>query len=166
MRTLKVLSMAVVLGLMAVAPVWAAGHGAPLVIPAAAFHNNGEDPNGFWFHPDGHLEGSGFGVKMIAAVYLPQNATVESFTLYAVDGTDSCEVPSINAWLYRVEISDGDISMMAVTATSGASPFMQERVDTSIDYATVSNLQYRYFVRVDFCAVTHDFYSLSIDYSE
>ena len=166
MRTLKVLSVAVALGLMVVAPAWAAGHRAPLVIPAAAFHNDGEDPSGFWFHPDGHLEGSGYGVKMIAAVYLPQNATVESFTLFAVDATDSCEVPSINAWLYRVEISNGDLSMMAVTATSGASPFMQERVDSSIDYATVSNLQYRYFVRVDFCAYTHDFYSISIDYSE
>lgn len=166
MKTMKVLSVAVALGLMAVAPVWATGHGAPLVIPAAAFHNDGDDPNGFWFNPGGYLEGDGYGVKMIAGVYLPQNATVESFTLYAVDGTDSCEVPSINAWLFRVEISDGDVSMMAVAATTGASPLMQERVDSSIDYATVSNLQYRYFVRVDFCGYTHDFYSISIDYSE
>lgn len=166
MTTLKVLGLAVALGLMAVGPAWSAGHGAPLVIPAAAFHNDGEDPNGFWFNPGGYLEGNGYGVKMIAAVYLPQNATVESFTLYAVDATDSCEVPSINAWLYRVEISNGDVSMMALTATSGASPVMQERVDSSIAYATVSNFMYRYFVRVDFCALTHDFYSISIDYSE
>ncbi|MEN8163326.1 MAG: hypothetical protein ABFS37_04290 [Acidobacteriota bacterium] len=166
MTTLRVFSMVAVLGLMVVAPAWSAGHVAPLVIPSAAFHNDGDDPEGFWFHPDGYLEGEGAGVKMIAAVYLPSYATVESFTLYAVDGTDSCPIPSVNAWLYRVEISNGDVSMMALTATSGASSAMQERVDSSIAYPVVSNLQYRYFVRVDFCASTHDFYSIAIDYSE
>ncbi len=166
MKRLTVIALIAAACLVAPASLRAAGHSSPLVIPSAAFHNDGQDPEGFWFHPDGYLEGEGDGVIMIAAVYLPQNATVESFTLYAVDGTDSCPVPSVNAWLYRVEISDGDISMMAVTATSGASSVMQERVDSSIAYPVVSNLQYRYFVRVDFCASSHNFYSVAIDYSE
>ena len=70
MTTLRVVGLIAVFGLAAVSPIWSAGHSSPLVIPAAAFHNDGEDPSGFWFHPEGHFEGNGYGVKMIAAVYL------------------------------------------------------------------------------------------------
>lgn len=151
---------------MLVAPGWAAGHTSPLVIPAAAFHNDGQDPEGFYFHQDGHLEGEGSGVIMVAAATLPQAATVVGFTLHAVDGTDACDVPSINAWLYRVEISNGDVSLMANVATSGASSVMQHPTDPTIAFAAVSNFLYRYYVRVDFCGYTHDFFAVDIEYTE
>lgn len=147
-------------------PGWATGHSSPLVIPAAAFHNDGQDPEGFYFHQNGRLEGQGSGVTMVAAATLPQGATVVGFTLHGVDGTDACEVPSINAWLYRVEISDGDVSLMASIATSGASVTMQHPTDDTIGFAAVSNFLYRYYVRVDFCGYTHDFYAVDIEYTE
>ena len=142
------------------------GHSPPLIIPAAAFHNDGDDPNGFYFHPDGYLEGDGAPVKMYAAVYLPENATVESFTLYAVDWTNSCTVPSVNAWLYRVPIIDNVLTQIAGVATSGSLSTMQTPTDTTISAGAINNFMYRYFVRVDFCSHLHDFYAVEIDYSE
>ena len=30
-------------------------YSSPMVVPSAAFHNDGEDPSGFFFHPDGYF---------------------------------------------------------------------------------------------------------------
>jgi hypothetical protein len=142
------------------------GHSPPMVIPAAAFHNDGDDPSGFYFHPNGFIEGDGAPVTMVAAVYLPDSATVESLTLHAVDWTNSCAVPSVNAWLYRVPIIDSVLTTMAAVATSGSSSAMQTPTDTSVSGAVIHNNMYRYFVRVDLCSQLHDFYAVEIGYSE
>ena len=108
----------------------------------------------------------GYNVPKGTTVYLPQWATVEGLTLYAVDGTNSCTVPSVNAWLYRVPIVDAVLTHMAGVATSGASSAMQTPTDSTISSAVIDNLFYRYFVRVDFCSSTHEFYAVEIDYTE
>ncbi len=166
MKRLIVLVLVAVAGLAGAAPLWAAGHSAPMVLSAAAFHNDGEDPNGFYFNQNGYLEGDGTPVKMFAAAYLPQGATVESLTLYAVDGTDACTVPSVNAWLFRVPIVEAELSQMVGVATGGASSAIQEPTSSSITNGVIDNLFYRYFVRVDFCAATHKVLAVVIDYSE
>ncbi len=166
MRRLMVFVLVAAAGLAGAAPLWAAGHTAPMVIPAAALHNDGENPNGFYFNQNGYLEGDGTAVKMFAAAYLPQGATVESLTLYAVDGTDACTVPSVNAWLFRVPIDEAELSQMVGVATDGASSGIQEPTSSSITDGVIDNLFYRYFVRVDFCAATHKVLAVVIDYSE
>ncbi len=113
MNRLMIIVLVCAASLMAPAPIWAVGYSSPMVIPAAAFHNDGEDPNGFYFNQNGYLEGDGTSVKMFAAAYLPQGAAVESLTLYAIDGTDACTVPSVNAWLFRVPIVEAELSQMA-----------------------------------------------------
>lgn len=166
MRRLTAIVLVAAAALMGSTSLWATGHSSPLVIQAAAFHNDGEDPEGFYFHQDGHLEGEGSGVIMIACATLPTPATVVGFTLHAIDGSDACALPSINAWLFRAEISNGDVSVMAAVATTGASSTMQHRIDKTIAYAAVNNFQYLYFVRVDFCSDAHNFYAVEIEYTE
>ncbi|RLE17425.1 MAG: hypothetical protein DRJ65_22790 [Acidobacteria bacterium] len=166
MKRLMIIVLVAAAGLAVSTPLWASGHSAPMVIPAAAFHNDGEDPNGFYFNQNGYLEGDGTGVKMFAGAHLPQGATVESLTLYAVDGTDACDLPSVTAWLFRVPVGEAQLSEMVGVATDGASSAIQEPTSSSITDGVIDNLFYRYFVRVDFCAATHKFLAVAIDYSE
>ena len=153
--------------LAAASPVFAMdGHSPPLIIPAAAFHNDGEDPNGFYFHPHGYLNGDGSVVNMYAAVYLPAYAQPVSLTLHAVDGSVSCAEPDIGAWFYRTPIVDTPTSIMGNVFTSGSSSSMQSPSVSLASNPPVDNLGYRYYVRVRICSGLHDFYSLEIDYTE
>ncbi len=143
------------------------GYSSPMVVPAAAFHNDGEDPSGFSFHPDGYLEGEGSPVLMYAAVYLPDFATVESMTLKAVDGSDTCSAQAfVTAVLDRASISSETIHQMALVSTTGASSAMQSPTDSDVDYETINNMQYRYYLRVQLCSAAHHFYSVEINYTE
>jgi len=143
------------------------GYSSPMVVPAAAFHIEGEDSSAFFFHPDGYLQGDGSPVIMYAAVYLPQYATVESVTLHAVDGSDSCTAePSVIAVLNRSSIASYSIYQLSLVSTTGASSAMQSPTDSNIDVATIDNMLYRYYLRVGLCSASHHFYSVEINYTE
>lgn len=142
------------------------GHSPPLIIPAAAFHNDGDDVNGFFFHPNGYLNGDGSLVTMYAAVYLPAYATLERFTLHAVDESTSCAEPDVKAWFYSIPVVDTPASIMANVSTSGSSSTMQSPSASLASSPAVDNLGRRYYVRVDLCSGLHDFYSVQIDYTE
>lgn len=142
------------------------GHSPPLIIPAAAFHNDGHNITGFFFHPNGYLNGDGSPATMYAAVYLPANATLDRFTLHAVDGSTSCAEPEVKAWLYSIPVIDTPASIMANVSTSGSSSIMQSPSASLASSPPVDNLGHRYYVRVDLCSSLHDFYSVQIDYTE
>lgn len=143
------------------------GYQSPLVIPAAAFHENGDHPEAFFFHPNGYLEAEGTNVTFTAAVYLPGSATVRRVTLNAYDNTDSCSSPSVNSWLFRRHVSTSEVDSMASLATApGASSSLQQVEDRTISFALIDNISYVYFIRVDLCGYSHRLYSVVIDYTE
>jgi len=167
MKRLAGIILGVVVALTALPTHALEGYSSPMVVPAAAFHNDGEDPSGFFFHPDGYLEANGSPVSMYAAVYLPDGATVESVTLKAVDGSDTCSAQaSVTAVLDRASISSETIHQMALVSTTGASSTMQSPTDSTVFYETISNIHYRYYLRVLLCSASHHFYSVEINYSE
>lgn len=167
MKSLVIITLGAAIATAALPTLALDGYTSPMVVPAAAFHNDGVDPDGFFFRPDGYLEGEGSPVMMYAAVYLPNFATVDSITLNAVDGSDSCTAQaSVQAILNRASMTTETIYQMARASTTGASSTMQSPTTSSIGVATIDNLYYRYYLRVQFCSTTHRFYSVEIHYSE
>lgn len=154
--------------LAAAGPVFADdGYTSPMVIPGAAFHTDGEDPDGFSFNVNGYIAGTGSPIMLFASVYLPDGATIDRMTLYAVDNSDSCtEQTSVEVVLNRAEIGDNGLYQMGLVETSGSSTGMQSPSDSSIGPNPVNNMLYRYYVRAMLCSSTHNLYAVSIEYSE
>jgi len=143
------------------------GYTSPMVIPGAAFHTDGEDPDGFFFDVDGFIAGEGTPVMLFAPVYLPNGATIDSMTLYAIDNSDSCTgQTSVDVVLNRAEIGDSGLYQMGLVETSGSSTGMQSPTDTTIGPNPVNNMLYRYYVRAMLCSPQHHLYAVSIEYSE
>ncbi len=164
-----IIPMAVLASLAFAVPASTGGHQSPLVIPAAAFQEVGAEPDVFYFHNNGYLEGEGETIAMTAAAYLPGGATVRRLTLYGYDNTDSCDspnAPTVYVWLMRRNIYTGDVEHMASAWTTGASSFPQHHDDTSIVEAWIDNLNYIYYVRLQICSYSHRLYSVAIDYTE
>jgi hypothetical protein len=118
----------------------------PLVIPAAAFHSQGDNVEDYNFSPsDGSLyEDGATTVCMQAPVYLPDGATVTGFYGYLYDNTASA---SVDLTLYRVRNQYGTQDEMAYVSTDGLAEIdsILYREDTSINEPLVSDL-YSYFI--------------------
>lgn len=143
------------------------GYTSPMVIPGAAFHTDGDDPDGFSFNVGGFVAGEGSPVMLYAAVYLPHGATIDRMTVYAVDDSNSCTgQESVEVFLNRAEISGYGLYEMAAAATIGASSAMQSPSDSSVGPNPVNNLLYRYYVRALLCSTTHHLHAVEIEYSE
>ncbi len=117
-------------------------------IPAAAFRPYQGGGN---FTNSGHtLEPDDAQTRLfLAPVYLPHEATVTKMTFYWSDGSDESNA---KATLYRIDLA-GSEELMAYTESSGGfSSSTSSQVATSststttIDYPTVDNSQYAYYV--------------------
>ena len=140
----------------------------PMVIPAAAFINNGEDPAGFDFR-NGGIEGTGTPVDMMAPVYLPDNATVTGLGAYIYDNTDVCGGmgrENVVIFLVRTRVTDGLAQNIVAIASRGARGSVEyehtDRFDPS--RATVNNLLYQYWIHMQICASTHRVNAVVIEY--
>ncbi len=141
--------------------------GTPLVISAADFRNNGNDREAFYFSPNGYLTGEGSIVLMIAPVYLPNDATVQTLAAHVYDNSMSCANPNITLWLNRVGAGTGTgMENMASVSTSGATSSMQTISTSSVSHPVVDNLRYTYYAAVMMCSNSHELHSVVIDYQE
>ncbi|MCD4749229.1 MAG: hypothetical protein K8R59_07635 [Thermoanaerobaculales bacterium] len=140
----------------------------PMVIPAAAFINDGVNIDGFEFH-NGALIGNGVDmVNMVAPVYLPQGATIHSFRAYLYDNDNDCDgtYEDIDLFLNRTSLVTGAIQPIAIATSVGASGSMQF-VPTHTLYtsaATVNNDSYQYWIHMRICSLSHRLKAVVIEY--
>ena len=149
---------------------WCSGAeaGSPLVIPAAAFLSDGIDPDGYEFS-EGHIEGEGGEVHLVAPVYLPAGEVVLGLRAYVFDSTNSCDVgdEDVEVFLTRVALATGTSELVAITTSEGTSPNV-EFTPTFLLYssnATIDNNEYAYWADLKICAGAHHrFYALVVEY--
>jgi hypothetical protein len=112
------------------------GGSSPLVVPAAAFTDNGDDPDGFDFNATGgYVDGSGTAC-LKAPVYLPRGVTV-----YGVDGAIYDNGPGqIYLELRRVDRFTGATDVMANLYTDFDSASIQHPSDLSIQHSEIGDL--------------------------
>jgi hypothetical protein len=109
-------------------------------IPAAGFHptEDGYDFGNYGFRLHNFDSASD---TYVAPVQLPHGSTVTKLSFYWWD--DSSEDGSCS--LYRTALADTEWEM-AIAQTSGAAPAENSSEDTIIDYASVDNSQYAYYL--------------------
>ena len=99
----------------------------PLVVPAAAFVSDGEEPSGYRFHDNGHLSGTDTVVHLGAPVYLPQGARIRAIEAYVYDNTDFCGSggQDVDLLLWRVHQGAGGADLVGASNTFGSVPGVQ-----------------------------------------
>jgi hypothetical protein len=139
----------------------------PLVITAADFKNNGADVEGYHFHRDGRLEGSGSTVYMVAPVYLPNGAVVRKVVAYVYDNNDSCDSPDIEVVVAQHDLAETNVTLIITSAqTTGASGAVQEISGHLTISPPIDNINFAYWVTVTLCSTSHNFHSVAIYYTE
>jgi hypothetical protein len=140
---------------------------APMVIPAAAFVNDGQNPDGFDFRTGG-IEGLGMSTEMVAPVYLPNGATVRGFRAYIFDNTNSCGLnrEDVDIFLVRTSLVTGTSQTVAITASDGASGFVDYEPTHTLNSssATVNNTSYQYWVHMRICSFSHRVNAVVIEF--
>lgn len=117
----------------------------PLVIPAAAFTDDGAFPDSMFFpFSGGYFVGDtdAYGC-MVAPAYLPDGAVLNDMfaTVYDDDATFNI---TIN--LRRVDNFSGGTETMATAVTSGSFAGVTTIVDSTIDFPNVAYPDYSYYV--------------------
>lgn len=138
------------------------GGSSPLVLPAAAFTDNGDDPDGFRFSiTGGYVDGYG-SACLKAPVYLPKGITV-----YAVDAALYDNGPGqIYLELRRVDRFTGATNVMANLYTDSDSTSIQHPSDLSIQYREIGDLYSTYAYYLTTCLNNADnrLYAVRIHY--
>jgi hypothetical protein len=143
------------------AEVLEAGYQSPLVIPAADFSSDGDDPDGFFFNfAGGYINGDG-SACLKAPAYLPKGATISSVYASLYDNASG----DVTVNLRRVNRSTGATNKMATVSTTSNSTNIQQRSDISINYPTVSYPTYAYYVTTCLSYANHRIYSVRIYYT-
>jgi hypothetical protein len=129
-----------------------ADYGPPLVIPAADFVSDGFSPANFRFVVEDASDRGGYvtsnndpNVCVMAPVYLPNGATMTSFTATVVDKATNAR---IIVRLYRTNKTTGNPTTLALVSTglSSSSNSLQDITTTDVSGATINNLDYFYYV--------------------
>jgi hypothetical protein len=117
-------------------------------------HFDAENPNSddILKYRTGIFKGQGGSLRISAAVFLPNGATITGATVYGNAAAED------STWtLNRLTLSDK-------TNTSMASANVNTE-DTSILYSTVDNSSYTYFLYVSFILTDDEIYGASISYT-
>ena len=136
------------------------GGSSPLVIPAAAFRSDGNDPDGFFFDfAGGYMNGDGTAC-LKAAVYLPQGAIVQG--VYASVYDNAAGNVMVN--LRRVDRSTGASDVMASLGTTTDGTSIQHVSDETIGFPEVRYPAYAYYATTCLNYADHRLYSVRIYY--
>jgi hypothetical protein len=103
-------------------------------------------------------------IALICPVYLPQGATVTEFQTYAYDADATYNI-ELSSELRNRNINSMGFSIMADEwlNTSGSSSYVQVISDTTIQYATIDNQNYQYFIYLYFDSNTYNNISLNFN---
>jgi len=134
-----------------------------LVIPSAAFRNDGINPNVAYFYSGGgYWRGGGVLTCLMAPVYLPRIATIKQMwaTVY-----DNDTYYDLGLSLFRVDNFNGDVITMAQLSTSGASTALLSLNDMSVQQGLVNYPQYSYYLGTCLGSSLNRLYNVRIWYS-
>lgn len=136
------------------------GGSSPLVIPAAAFTSDGNDPDGFYFDfAGGYVNGDGTAC-LKAAAHLPHGATVTSVHASLYDNASG----NIMVNLRRVDEVSGSSDVMVSFGTAVNGTSIQQVADESINFPEVSYPGYAYYVTTCLNYAEHRLYAVQIYY--
>jgi hypothetical protein len=138
------------------------GGTSPLVIPAAAFTSDGQDPDGFFFDfAGGYVNGVGTAC-LKAPVYLPRGVVVYAVRASLYDNATG----NVYVYMRRVNRNTGAGDVMAALRTLSDSTSIQQPQDRSIDYPHIGDLYSTYYYYVTTCldSANHRLYAVQIDY--
>lgn len=135
-------------------------NGSPLVIPGAAFSDDGLDPSGTFFSfAGGYVRGSAQDACIKAPVYLPKHARI--YEMYA-SLYDNNATGDMWARLYRVDNYTGVAEMMGEVASTGQSTAIQSLYDSTITTPDVDYPEYSYYVGTCLAGDTTRLYSVRL----
>jgi len=135
-----------------------------ITIPAAAFGDNGNNPDTYRFYePGGYIRGAnGGGICGMAPVYLPHGATIDELWASVVDN-DAAQ--NIYGFLARVDTTARNTSnSLATLHTSGASTAIQSISNLNIDYPEVDLDRYAYYLMACIDSADTRLYSVRVWY--
>lgn len=146
-----------------------ADQSSPLVIPAAALVDDGNNVDYFYPFYEGYLYSDNSNATYCgqAPVYLPNGVQVNSFTAYAYDNYAS---GFVSATLRRKAFGSTTASdTMASTSTTVDNTSLQTPTDNTISFPIIDNENYVYFVGVclgsNAAGSNNRIYALGIDFS-
>jgi hypothetical protein len=140
--------------------------GVPLVIPGAAFHSDGYDPDSMFFSFwGGFVQGGNINTCVTAPAYLPDGVTVYDTYASVVDNDAANRI-----WvdLYRVNNYTGVVDVMAAMGTEGAyaSPSIVTLNGWPVTYPVVGYPDYSYYVGACLESANIRLYSVRLWYFE
>lgn len=140
-----------------------ATYDSPLFIPAADFRTDGLYPEAQSYSIGGYWKGDDLGgVYLIAPVWLPAEAEINSVWLFAVDDDDDCSTEDMTMWLARVDNYDGSVDGMAGVSTSGSTGNMQTPHENNPSFSTIEYPLYSYWLTARICSTDHELYGAMI----
>ena len=139
----------------------AAGYASPLVVPAADFSDDGNDPDGFFFDfAGGYVNGDGTAC-LKAPAYLPDGATVTDVFASLYDNAAG----NVMVNLRRVDVVSGSTDVMASFGTAFDSTDIQQVGDGTISYPAGSHPADAYYLTICLNYAEHRLYSVRIYYA-
>jgi hypothetical protein len=138
----------------------AAEYASPLIIPAADFSSDGQDPDGFFFDfAGGYVNGAGTAC-LKAPVYLPNGATIQGVWASVYDNAPG----EVTVILRRADMNSGATDLMAVLSTDVDTTTLQQPGTSEISYPVVSYPMYAYYLTTCLNSADHRLYSVRIYY--
>jgi len=137
----------------------------PLFIPAADFRTDGEFPEAQYYSPAGYWQGDDLGgVFLMAPVWLPDGADIDSVWQFAADNDDDGLNEDIFMGMRRVDNYTGEASGIAGMSTSGESGNMQTPHELNPTFPIVDYPGYAYWLWVQVCSTDHEVYGAMVFY--
>ena len=141
------------------------GYSSPLVVPAADFRSDGDDPaTTLLSFSGGYIAGtlSGSGC-VIAPAYLPKDAVINTLQISAYD-TDGSNQVAVS--LRRVDNYSGAVTLLATASTSGSdasivTPSVAVTANNTVAYPT-----YAYYLTTCLQTESLRLYAVSISYTQ
>ena len=140
-------------------------YASPLFVPAADFRTDGLYPEAQSYSLSGYWKGDSLGgVYLMAPIWLPHGAVINSVWLFAVDDDDSCSSQDVTLWMQRVDNYTGSVDAMATMSTTGSTTNMQTPYEGNPTHPTIAYPDFSYWLTVRVCSLDHELYGAMIFY--
>jgi len=139
----------------------------PLVIPAAEFRADGDDPASIYFaFSGGYFGGTDLNYGcMMAPAYLPDGVTVTQLSAIVYDNEASRNI-SVDLRGSSIQIPREPGLSMATAISSGSNPSEQNITDSTINSPLIDEENYTYYVTTCLFSSSIRLYAVKVHYSK